>query len=310
MRFSLASRRLSLKARLIWSYLVILGTGGLATSLVGSWIVSSTIMTQARRAVDHDFATARTVYEQQLQALKLSVEFAASGHHRPTATSPPATGVSLAAYLERIRQDAGFDFLTLTDARGGVVLRVSQTRPRHGDDASSIGIVKAALSGKVAAGTEILPPPRGVRRLHGGRLAGWRRGDRAGAVPPAPAGRPVRRRPSDRELRHCGPRLGTAVSRRPVPGRGQRLRHHLPERSSHLDQRPNRGRRAGSRHAGAGRRPRRRSETGRDLARAGVYREGLATSASTIPFATMPGTSSACSPSEFWRTPTPPSATA
>jgi two-component system NtrC family sensor kinase len=154
MRFSLGSRRLSLKARLIWSYLVILGIGGLATSLVGSWIVSSTIMTQARRAVDHDFATARTVYEQQLQALKLSVEFAASG---TTVQQYLAAGDrrSLTAYLERIRQDAGFDFLTLTDARGGVLLRVSQ--PGHAvDDAPPTGIVQAALSGKVAAGTEIL----------------------------------------------------------------------------------------------------------------------------------------------------------
>ncbi|MGB7723263.1 MAG: cache domain-containing protein [Bryobacteraceae bacterium] len=155
MRFSFGSRRLSLKARLISSYLVILGIGGLATSLVGSWIVSSTIMTQARRAVDHDFATARTVYDQQLQALKLPVEFVASG---TTVQQYLATGDrrSLAAYLERIRHDAGFDFLTLADARGGVVLRVSQPG-RALDDASSIGIVKAALSGKVAAGTEILP---------------------------------------------------------------------------------------------------------------------------------------------------------
>jgi two-component system NtrC family sensor kinase len=155
MRFSFASRRLSLKARLTLSYLVILGTGGLATSMVGSWIVSSTIMTQARRAVDHDFATARTVYEQQLQALKLSVEFAASGTTVPQYLAA-GDRPSLFAYLERIRKDAGFDFLTLTDARGHVALRVSQ--PDHTmDDASSIGIVRAALSGKVAAGTEILP---------------------------------------------------------------------------------------------------------------------------------------------------------
>jgi two-component system NtrC family sensor kinase len=155
MRFRFGPRRLSLKARLISSYLVILGIGGLATSLVGSWIVSSTIMTQARRAVDHDFATARTVYEQHLQALKLSVQIVASGTtvQQYLATSDRH---SLAAYLERIRQDAGFDFLTLADARGGVVLRVSQPG-RAADDASSAGVVRAALSGKVAAGTEILP---------------------------------------------------------------------------------------------------------------------------------------------------------
>src|SRR5271157_4226630 len=107
MRLSFASRRLSLTARLIWSYLVILGTGGLATSLVGSWIVSSTIMMQARRAVDHDFATARTAYEQQLQALKLAAQFAGSG---TTIQGYLAARdrASVVAYLERIRRDAGF----------------------------------------------------------------------------------------------------------------------------------------------------------------------------------------------------------
>lgn len=45
-------RRMSLKARLILSYLVILAIGGLATSLVGSWIVSTTLMRQARQTVE------------------------------------------------------------------------------------------------------------------------------------------------------------------------------------------------------------------------------------------------------------------
>ncbi|MGD0497236.1 MAG: cache domain-containing protein [Bryobacteraceae bacterium] len=154
MVFGFAPQKMSLKARLILSYLVILGIGGLATSLVGSRIVSSTIMTQARRAVDHDFATTRTVYDQKLEALKLAVQFTASG---ATIQRDLATGnrVSLAAYLERIRRDAGFDFLSLTDPSGRVVLRVTQ--PGHaGDDASSISVVKAALSGKVSAATELL----------------------------------------------------------------------------------------------------------------------------------------------------------
>jgi two-component system NtrC family sensor kinase len=154
MRYHLISPNLSLKARLIWSYLVILGAAGLTTSLVGSWIVSSTIMMQARRAVDHDFATARTVYEQQLQALKLSVQFAGSaaaierslagGDRRP-----------LLAYLERLRKDAGFDFLVLTGPHGDVLARTSEAAGAA-DSAASIGVVKAALAGKVAASTEAL----------------------------------------------------------------------------------------------------------------------------------------------------------
>lgn len=150
------SRRLSLKARLSWSYLVILGTGGLATSLVGSWIVSSTIMMQARRAVNHDFATAKTVYDQHLDSLKTAVGFAVSGTtiQRYLATRDRA---SLAAYLERIRKDAGFDFLGLANADGQVVLRAAQPGRTLGG-VSSISVVRAALSGKAAAASEILTP--------------------------------------------------------------------------------------------------------------------------------------------------------
>jgi len=154
MLFNRLFRRPSIKAELIWSYLVILGAAGLATSLLGSWIVSSTIMMQARRAVDHDSATTNMVYEQRLEALRLPVEFAASGLTIQRYLAGRETA-ALFSYLDAIRTGAGFDFLNLTDPAGRVLTRVS--RPdRTLDDVSSIGVVRAALSGKVAAGTEPL----------------------------------------------------------------------------------------------------------------------------------------------------------
>jgi len=57
---------------------------------------------------------------------------------------------ALYAYMRGIHRDAGFDFLSLTDASGRVVLRVSRAGD-SGGDASAIGEVKAALAGKVAA---------------------------------------------------------------------------------------------------------------------------------------------------------------
>ena len=59
------------------------------------------------------------------------------------------------AYLDSIRKDNRLDFLTLTDPKGHVSPQVSEP---HGaiSDISSIGVVRAALSGKVAAATEIL----------------------------------------------------------------------------------------------------------------------------------------------------------
>jgi two-component system NtrC family sensor kinase len=155
MPVGLGFHELSLKTRLIFNYLVILAIGGLATSVVGSWIVSSTIMRQAQRSVDHDFATARIVYEQELASVELTVRSAASG---TTIESYLAAGDrnSVFAYLNGIRKLNGLDFLGFTDPHGRVILRVSQPA-RTMDDVSSVNVVAAALAGKTAASTEILP---------------------------------------------------------------------------------------------------------------------------------------------------------
>ncbi len=148
-------RRFSLQTRLLLTYVVILGIGGLATSVVGSWIVSSTIMQQARRSVDRNLATARTLYEERLRTLERTLQLAASGstlqHYFDSGDSR-----SLLAFLGPIRQDTGFDFLALADPKGRVILRFSG-QPGAGDDVSKVAVIREALRGKAAAGTEVLP---------------------------------------------------------------------------------------------------------------------------------------------------------
>jgi len=154
MRLKFSLRRTSLKAQLISSYLVILGAGGLITSLVGSWIVSTTIMRQAGRSVEDTLAMARTLYEQQLATLKQAVQLTAAGR---TIQDALASGdrSALQARLQGVRADAGFDFVSLTDAGGRVIFRA--TRPqREGQQVGSIPVVRSALDGRVAAATEIL----------------------------------------------------------------------------------------------------------------------------------------------------------
>ena len=155
MRINLPFSRRSLKAKLISRYLVVLAIGGLVTSMVGSYIVSSSIMMQARQSVDHHMATAQTIYNQQLETLKLAVQLAASGTIIPQYLTNGRPKV-MHSYLEGIRKSRNFDFLTLTDRAGRAVLRVSQSGGK-GDDVSSLSVVRAALSGQVAAATEILP---------------------------------------------------------------------------------------------------------------------------------------------------------
>ncbi len=154
MGLKLSLVRTSLKARLITSYLIILGLGGLITSIVGSWIVSTTIMRQARRSVDDALAMARTLYEQQLATLKQAVQLTAAGRTIQDGLAA-ANRPALLARLQGVRADTGFDFLSLTGPQGQVVLRA--TRPDHaGQSAASINVVRAALAGRVTAATEIL----------------------------------------------------------------------------------------------------------------------------------------------------------
>jgi two-component system NtrC family sensor kinase len=134
---------------------VVLGIGGLVTSVVGSYIVSTTIMMQVRRSVDNDYVTARAIYDEQLVTLRLTVQLAASGSTIPEYLAGGRRDL-LRAYLDGIRSERKFDFLTLADREGRVVLRSSQPS-RTGDDVSSISVVAAALAGKTAASTAILP---------------------------------------------------------------------------------------------------------------------------------------------------------
>jgi two-component system NtrC family sensor kinase len=144
----------SLKARLILSYLVIVGLGGLVTSLVGSYIVSTTIMTQAQRATEHDLAGARSVLQHELAARRQAVWLLADGlsarDGRPLPSRDVGTGL-----LERVRREVGFDFLTLTDGRGRVTYRVSSPAAA-GAAAADLAVVRAALRGEVAAAVTLV----------------------------------------------------------------------------------------------------------------------------------------------------------
>jgi two-component system, NtrC family, sensor kinase len=194
-------RRASLTTQLILSYLVILGIGGLVTSLVGSWIVSSTIMEQARRTALHDLAAAHTIYEQRLEMLKRSVQLTAAEmtvRHRYYEGDPGA----IEAHLEEIRRRTGYDFITFADRRGQVLAR--PTRPGEpAGEVPPLAVVRAALAGEVAASTEImaaadlaaedpsLPERARLRVVETPRAAGGREGEQTSGMVLAAAA-PVR----------------------------------------------------------------------------------------------------------------------
>ncbi|MDP2958927.1 MAG: cache domain-containing protein [Longimicrobiales bacterium] len=138
--------RLALKGRLITSYLVILAAGGLVTSLVGSWIVSSTIMREAQMGAVRNLATARTIYQDELDRLRRTVDLVAS--------EAKTAGV-VRGRLEEVWKESDFDFMGATDAGGRVVLRAAPGAG-VGDVLAESEVVASALQGRAAGATEIL----------------------------------------------------------------------------------------------------------------------------------------------------------
>ncbi len=147
-------RFVSLKARLITSYLVILGLGGLTTSLVGSWIVSTTIMAQARRFVDHSLAMARTLLEQQSDAVRRTVQLTAAGTTVPQFLASGQRS-ALATFLEMVRRDSGLHFLALAGPSGRVLVGAGPERTNE-SDVGSVALIREALQGRSAAGAELV----------------------------------------------------------------------------------------------------------------------------------------------------------
>lgn len=152
-------RKLSLSAKLISSYLVILGVGGVAITVVGSYIVSSTIMAEAQRTVSHDLAIARAVYQQELSLLRRTMEVAVAGTTIPRLLEAGDTA-ALLDYLLEIRAHNRMDLLSLADASGAVLLRTSDSPVRR-DDATDSRVVATALAeGQSVAGTEVFSAER------------------------------------------------------------------------------------------------------------------------------------------------------
>ena len=147
-------RRLSLDRKLIASYLVILGLGGLAISLVGSWIVSTTLRREAERTVTHDLAVVRAAYDHQLQLMARTLAMAAAGGAVPQQLAA-GDGPALEAALRELQRIGGFDLVVLTDAGGATVARVSAGPALA--EAALPDAAAAALRGRAASATELLP---------------------------------------------------------------------------------------------------------------------------------------------------------
>jgi two-component system, NtrC family, sensor kinase len=148
--------RISLKAKLIGSFLAVIVICGLVTTLVGTHLIGTGIIRQAQDKVRNDLNAAREIYRQQTEKLKDTVRFTAlrffikdallSNNLKP-----------LKQKLEPIRKAESLDILTLTDGSGRVLIRLRNPTV-SGDSEAGDELVSRVLTSRDAVAATVIVP--------------------------------------------------------------------------------------------------------------------------------------------------------
>jgi two-component system, NtrC family, sensor kinase len=148
--------RLRLGAKLELSFLLIIIVISLILSLVGTWVIGDRFVEQAQEKVGTDLNSAREIYQNNLVRISDAVRFVS---YRDFVRSPVTAGDRdrLLRRLSVICEQEHLDALTLTDARGVVVLRTSNPGV-YGDDQSGQQLVRAVLERHEPVAATVLIP--------------------------------------------------------------------------------------------------------------------------------------------------------
>lgn len=145
---------LSLRTKLILSFLAVIAFGGLISLIIGWRLVKNTLIGQAQLKVKHDLSAAWMVFNERLNDIKDLVNLTAARESLQEALQKNQLDILL-KYLARVREGYSLDFLTLTNAQGQVLVRTSNPR-QVGDDQSHDELVSQALAGVTVASPQIL----------------------------------------------------------------------------------------------------------------------------------------------------------
>jgi two-component system NtrC family sensor kinase len=148
--------KMSLRSKLVVSFLAVIIICGLAATVVGIHLIGDTIISQAQDRVRTDLNSAREIYRQEAESLKDMVRFTALRFFIKDAVKDDNVG-SLQKELEKIRNAESLDILTLTDEMGKVIVR-SRKLSVIGDNQAGDEFVSQVLSAEeIVCGTVILP---------------------------------------------------------------------------------------------------------------------------------------------------------
>jgi two-component system NtrC family sensor kinase len=148
--------KISLKEKLVISFLAVISICGLTATLVGVQLIGTGIINQAQDKVRHDLNSGREVYREETENLKDVVRFTALRFFIQDAISEDDF-LTVIEELQEIRQKESLDILTLTDKFGKIIARARNPSVK-GDDQAHDELVGHVLSTKkVIVGTVIVP---------------------------------------------------------------------------------------------------------------------------------------------------------
>ena len=148
--------KISLKAKLIISFLAVIVICGLVATLVGTRLIGTGIIRQAQEKVRNDLDSAREIYRQESENLKNTVRFTALRFFIRNALLNEDLK-TLKEELERIRKAESLDMLTLTDDSARVIVRLRNPAVSGVSQANDDLIQHVLSSREVVAATVIVP---------------------------------------------------------------------------------------------------------------------------------------------------------
>jgi len=146
---------LSLRAKLIISFIVVIAICGIVSMYVGVRFIGDGIIRQAQDKVRIDLNSAREIYIEELDRIRYVVRLTATRFFMKQSLTNKNI-LLLKSELVKIREQESLDILTVTDEQG-IVLYRARNPGIYGDDQSQIDIIKYVIENKdIAVSTDIV----------------------------------------------------------------------------------------------------------------------------------------------------------
>jgi two-component system NtrC family sensor kinase len=148
---------ISLRAKITVSFVLIVVFGTAISTFLGSKIITRAMLNEALKQIRHGLKAADMVYAVRLETVRKSIAGAAETEQLAAALSPGAKR-PLPQVLAQIRDKNQLQFLAFVDAKDRKIFRASQSNvdPPDAGPPPVADFMREAMSGKVAAGTELL----------------------------------------------------------------------------------------------------------------------------------------------------------